>query len=171
MDPFGTLGLPQAFDVDLASAEKAHRELSRALHPDRYVSASASERRQALARAVEVNEAWRVVRDPIRRAEALLALRGAPVGEGSESAKQDPAFLMEMLELREELGEARAARNVAAVRRMAEAFDTRFREAEAALAAGFARGEAGSLRETVARLKFYRRFLDEVSAIEDELPA
>ncbi len=51
LDPFAVLGLPRAFDVDLRSAEKAHRELSRALHPDRYASAGASERREALGKA------------------------------------------------------------------------------------------------------------------------
>ena len=40
MDPFATLGIARAFDVDLAAVEKMHRELSRALHPDRYVGAS-----------------------------------------------------------------------------------------------------------------------------------
>ena len=39
VDPFATLGVPRRFDVDLAAVEKTHRELSRALHPDRYVGA------------------------------------------------------------------------------------------------------------------------------------
>jgi len=69
MDPFATLGIARTFDVDLAAVEKVHRELSRALHPDRYVGASPSERRASLAKAVEINEAWRVLRDPIRRGD------------------------------------------------------------------------------------------------------
>ena len=170
MDPFAALGLARTFDVDLVSAEKGHRELSRTLHPDRYVGASATERRQSLARAMEVNEAWRIVRDPIRRAEALLALHGVTVTEGQEP-KADPEFLMEMLEQREALGDAKAARDLAAVRRMAEAIGARSRRAEAALSEGFARGETASLLQTVGELKFFRRFLDEVSAIEDELAA
>jgi len=48
MDPFETLGLAPKFDVDLKAAESRHRELSRALHPDRYVKAPAAERRMAL---------------------------------------------------------------------------------------------------------------------------
>ena len=42
-DPFATLGLARAYDVDLRAVEKVHRDLSRALHPDRYVAASATE--------------------------------------------------------------------------------------------------------------------------------
>lgn len=170
MDPFATLGIARLFEVDLAAVERTHRELSRALHPDKYVSATASERRAALSKAVEVNEAWRVVRDPIRRAEALLRLAGVAVGEDKEPAA-DPEFLMEMLEQREALGEAKAARDLGRVRAMAKVVEGRAREAERALADGFARGEAASLVGKLGELRFYRRFLDEVSAIEDELAA
>jgi molecular chaperone HscB len=174
MDPFATLGIARSYDVDLAAVEKTHRDLSRALHPDRFVGASPSERRAALAKAVEVNEAWRVVRDPIRRAEALLRLRGAAVGEeeGARSAA-DPEFLMEMLEQREALAEAKQARDLAAVRRMAAAVESRALAVERELGRGFAEGggEAAALAVKVGELRFYRRFLEEVSAIEDELAA
>jgi molecular chaperone HscB len=173
MDPFATLGIERAFDVDMAAAEKVHRELSRALHPDRYVGASPSERRAALAKAVEVNEAWRIVRDPIRRADALLALGGVPVGE-ERGPTADPEFLMDMLEQREALSEAKQARDLVAVRRMAAAIEERARGVEKTLSEGFGRGapgEATQLAGKVGELKYYRRFLDEVSAIEDELAA
>jgi molecular chaperone HscB len=170
MDPFATLGIPRAFDLDLDAAERAHRDLSRALHPDKFVAGGASERRAALGKAVEVNEAWRIVRDPIRRAEALLSLAGVVLGEGHEP-NADTEFLMEMLEQREALGEAKTARDLATVRQLAATIEKRGRDAERALAEGFARGEAASLLGKVSELRFYRRFLDEVSAIEDELAA
>jgi molecular chaperone HscB len=169
-DPFATLGIARAFDVDLPAVEKVHRELSRTLHPDRYVGASPSERRASLAKAVEVNEAWRVVRDPIRRADALLVLGGVPAGE-EHGPKASPEFLMDMLEQREALSEAKQSKDLEAVRRMAEAIEARARGVERALAEGFGRGEGAALAGKVGELKFYRRFLDEVSAIEDELAA
>ena len=170
MDPFTTLGVPARFDLDLAAVEKTHRELSRALHPDRYVSAGASERRDALGRAVAVNEAWRVLRDPIRRAHALLAARGVTLAEGREPAA-DPVFLMEMLERREALDEAKQAKNLLAVLEMARDIDARFKVVESELVAGFAGGEAAALAPKLGELRYYRRFLDDVSAIEDELSA
>ncbi len=158
------------FDVDLPAVEKVHRELSRALHPDRYVGAAPSERRAALAKAVEVNEAWRVVRDPIRRADALLALSGVVVSE-ADGKKADPEFLMDMLEQREALSEAKQTKDLEAIRRMKTAIEQRAREVERALSEGFQRGEASALAGKVGELRYYRRFLDEVSAIEDELAA
>jgi len=170
MDPFATLGIARTFDVDLAEAERKHRELSRALHPDRFVGASPSERREALTRAVEVNEAWRIVRDPIRRAEALLRLEGVPVAEDRQP-QADPEFLMEMLEQRESLAEARQARDLEAVRRMGSAVEAKSHAVEIVLSEGFARGDAAALVGKLGELRYYRRFLDEVSAIEDELAA
>jgi molecular chaperone HscB len=170
MDPFGTLGIARSYDVDLVTVERRHRELSRALHPDKFVGASPSERRAALAKAVEVNEAWRVVRDPIRRAQALLELEGVHLAEGKEPPA-DPEFLMEMLEQREALAEAKQARDLAGVRRMAAAIEARAKAVERVLAEGFARGDAASLVGKLGELRFFKRFLEEVSAIEDELAA
>ena len=183
MDVFATLGIAPAFDVDLAAVEKVHRELSRALHPDKYIGASPSERRAALTKAVEVNEAWRVVRDPLKRADALLSLASLASLAGLRSVseegapKADPEFLMDMLEQREALSDAKAAKDLEAVRRLASAIEARVRGVEQVLSAGFKVGTSASAADLsglalkVGELKFYRRFLDEVSAIEDELAA
>jgi molecular chaperone HscB len=174
MDPFATLGIERKFDIDLTAVEKTHRELSRALHPDRFAGTGASERRMALSRAVLVNESWRAVRDPIRRAEALFALAGIEVGENHEP-KPSPALLMDMLEQREALAEAKEKRDLAAVRSLASEIEARASAAERALALGFANGAQGPalapLVPKLGELRFYRRFLEEVSAIEDEMEA
>lgn len=170
-DPFLALGAERRFDLDLDGLEKRHRELSRALHPDRFAQAGANERRAALEKAAAVNEAWRVVRDPIRRAEALFALAGLKVGETNEP-KASPAFLMEMLEEREMLAEARATKDLEKVAELGRTMQTRAKAAEAKLAAGFAgtpdRAALEALLPLLGELRFYRRFLEEVSAIEDE---
>jgi molecular chaperone HscB len=165
-DPFTTLGIPHAYDVDLRAVEKIHRDLSRALHPDRHARGGASERREALRRAVEVNDAWRIVRDPVRRAEALLALR--PLARGAREAPLESEFLMEVLERREALAEARVARDRARVDSLAQDVRASVAEAERELARGLAGEADAGLPSVVGKLRFYLRFLDEVSAIEDE---
>jgi molecular chaperone HscB len=172
VDPFDTLRITPTFDVDLASVEKRYRELARVLHPDRHLGGSPAERRMSLGKAVEVNEAWRLVRDPIRRAEALLRRQGVRIEEGKEP-KADPEFLMEMMEQREALSEARASGDPAAVQRLASAIQKRQDEVLARIAAAFATSApngGASLEKVVSllgELRYYRRFLDEVSAIED----
>jgi molecular chaperone HscB len=172
-DPFDTLGMEPRFDLDAAALEVRHRELSRALHPDRYTGAPAAERRLALSRAIDVNAAFRTVKDPIRRAEALLARAGVPVGETSEP-KASPALLMEMMEAREELAEAGRAKDVGRVGKLGEAMRERETQILRTLGGAFdaAGGDAKRAAEilpVLGELRYIRRFLDEVSAIEEEL--
>src|SRR3954469_17609287 len=114
IDPFDTLGIAPTFEIDVGAVEKRYRDLSRVLHPDKYVGASAAERRMSLGKAVEVNEAWRLLRGPIRRAESLFRRHGMSVGETAEP-KAPPAFLMEMMEHREALSEAKTQGDRAAI--------------------------------------------------------
>ncbi|MDP8999831.1 MAG: Fe-S protein assembly co-chaperone HscB, partial [Myxococcota bacterium] len=92
------------------------------------------------------------------------------VQEGKEP-KAPPRFLMEMLEQREALSDAKRERNLSAIREMAARIEARAREVERALSEGFAHGAGEALVGRLGELRFYRRFLDEVSAIEDELAA
>ena len=175
MDPFAILGVSPAFELDLKSIEKTHRELSRALHPDKYTNAGSSERLLALGRAVEVNEAWRAVKDPIRRAEALFALAKVATGEVSEP-KPSGTFLMDMLEQREALADAKGAKDRAAIEKLTSDIKARAKVAEAQMAAGLsaASGDATQLHALLpllGELRFYRRFLEEVAAIVDVLDA
>ena len=173
-DPFATLGIDARFDLELGAIEQRHRELSKALHPDRYSGAPSAERRMALGRAIEVNEAWRALRDPIKRAEALLRRAGLEVGETGEP-KPPPALLMEMMELREELSEAHRAKDLARVGKLGETMRARQDAAVARLAQRFAAAgdDAAKLRGDVVpllgELRYLRRFMDEVGAIEEHL--
>jgi molecular chaperone HscB len=177
-DPFLTLGLEPRFDVDLPELEARHRELSRALHPDRYVGRPSAERRLALSRAIEVNEALRILRHPVRRAEALLARRGVELAEGEEPEPSED-LLMEVLELREELASARESGDLARVEELAGAVETREARVLQELSRAFEaldRDPIDTPAEAVARigeqlgeLRYYERFLEEVRAIEDEL--
>ena len=117
---FAVLGLPFAYDVNLKVAEENFRALSRRFHPDRFAKADPRARRASLQRSVQVNEAWRTIKDPVRRAEYLLQRAGYDIGSeegasrpGGEAGQRErmpvPAALLgEILELREELGEAPA---------------------------------------------------------------
>lgn len=169
MDPFATLGIARRFTHDLGAVEARHRELAKALHPDRHASATGAERREALSRAIEVNEAFRVVRDPVRRAEALLSLAGVPVGETREP-KPDQAFLVEVLEDREALEAARERRDVAAVAVVLGRACKLAAAAEESL--GVALDGGGDLAAAVpllGRLRYATRFLDEARRAEEDL--
>jgi molecular chaperone HscB len=170
VDPFEALGVEPVFSLDLAVLEQRHRDLSRALHPDRYAAAGAAERRMALGRAIEVNEAFRNLKDPVRRAEALLAKRGVQSGEGKEPPAA-PALLMEVMERREALADIRQNKNHAALTRLVAEVRADEARTQAALAKEFA-SEASvpaEILKYVGQLRYYRRFLEEAESIADDL--
>lgn len=168
-NPFTVLGVDVRFGLDLKRVEHNYRELSRALHPDRHVQSAPNQRRIALERAVEVNEAWRTLRDPIRRAEAVLAVLGqrTPAGEGAMA----PDFLMEMMEARERLGEAKAARDLAACEALRA--EVRDRREGCVGALGLQLDgpvpDASEASATLAKLRFLTRLDDEIERAIDDL--
>jgi len=76
------------------------------VHPDRYATASAAERRVAMQWAARANEAYRQLRDPMLRARYLCEQAGVDLQTESNTA-MDPAFLMQQMEWREMLDDAR----------------------------------------------------------------
>jgi molecular chaperone HscB len=80
-DYFFVFSLVPALDLDLGMLEHQFHKLSRKLHPDRFARASSSEKEWSLADTALLNDAYRTLRDPIRRTEYLLKLRGAEIGE------------------------------------------------------------------------------------------
>jgi molecular chaperone HscB len=178
MDPFDTLGMEPSFSLDIAQLSRRKRELSAQLHPDKFVGRAASERRQALGRAIEVNEAHRRLVDPLSRALVLLERLGLSEVEGKEAAAP-PALLMEMMEARENLRGAGRAGDLAKVEALAGVMRARQQATFLELERGFAAAletrvsaessEAKHLQQKVAELRYFQRFFDEVDAILDEL--
>jgi molecular chaperone HscB len=155
LDKFAFFGLPQSFDLDEPALEEAFRSLSRKLHPDRFARATPQERRYSLEQTTQLNDAYKTLRDPARRAEHLLQLRGV-----SAEPKMSPAFLEETLEDREKLLEAKMAGEPLEelVKIATDKRDAALAEARALLASG---GDLDQAAELLARLKYYARYLDE----------
>lgn len=106
---FELFGLPVNYIIDSEQLSKHYRELQRVLHPDRFANASAQERRISMQGATQINEAHQTLKDPILRARYLLSLKGLDMDDLQQETTQDTAFLMEQLELRESLEQARHA--------------------------------------------------------------
>ncbi|AKU91900.1 Fe-S protein assembly co-chaperone HscB [Vulgatibacter incomptus] len=171
-DHFEILGIPRGFRVDEKRLEERHRELTRLLHPDRHAAAGATARRIALEKTIQVNDAWRVIKDPARRAAWLLREQGIDLGEtGSSGASKylPPGFLLEVMEERERFDDARAAKDVAAVERLAFAVREARAETLEGLGAAFDRDDYEEAARRLSMLRYQDRFLGEVRAWEDAI--
>ncbi len=106
-DHFQWFGLTPGFQVDLAQLQSAYRAVQSSVHPDRHAAGSDQDRRLAMQMATAANEAFSVLRDPLKRAAYLCEMHGISV-EDSAGAALDNAFLMQQMQWREEAEEARA---------------------------------------------------------------
>ncbi|WP_247537325.1 Fe-S protein assembly co-chaperone HscB [Ralstonia pseudosolanacearum] len=111
---FSLFGLPEHFEVDDGALNAAYRTVQSQAHPDRHAQASDAERRVAMQWATRANEAYQTLRDPLKRATYLLHLRGIDVQAESNTAML-PAFLMQQMEWRESLADAKAAGDMPAL--------------------------------------------------------
>ncbi|HSP79017.1 MAG TPA: Fe-S protein assembly co-chaperone HscB [Myxococcaceae bacterium] len=175
---FDVFGLPLAYDVDVPALEKQYRELSLKLHPDRFAPAEAKERRLSLEQTTALNEAYKTLREPTKRAFYLLKLRGVDLEREDTGTQKDMPleFLEEVLELRESLEDAMASKDLEQARRMATDVEGR-RKAALAEAVELLRSlEQSPSDEAVVkkashalgRVRYFTRFLEQVEAFEEE---
>lgn len=117
-DYFSVFSLVPKLDLDLGMLEHQFHKLSRKLHPDRFARASVNEKDWSLADTALLNDAYRTLRDPIRRTEYLLKLRGAEIGEEHAGKdRKDPSrvpadLLEEAFDLNMQLEEMRMSKKM-----------------------------------------------------------
>jgi molecular chaperone HscB len=130
-DHFLLFGLPRKLWIEMSALEKKFLELSWKLHPDKFVNASPAEQELSLKRSSELNDAYRVLRDPVARVEYLLELEGMRK-EGEHKQQAPPELLEEVFELNESLDELREAkasgRDLASLKSRLEAEEKNFQQ-------------------------------------------
>ena len=163
---FELFGLAAAFALDGEALERAYREIQSRVHPDRFAHAGDAERRASLQWTTRVNEAFQILKNPVTRAQHLLELHGVDVAFETNTAMPSE-FLMQQMELRETLEDAKDAAALDVLRKdlrksresleaqIGEAID---RKKDYAGAAGLVR-----------KLQFLDRLDEEIDAAYEEL--
>ena len=107
-DHFALFQQPRTFRQDCLLLDKRYRDVQAQVHPDKFINSGHSERRLSLQWATHVNEAYQTLKKPLSRAQYLLGLVGYDVAAENNNA-MPPEFLMEQMEWREAVLEARTA--------------------------------------------------------------
>lgn len=97
-DYFAVYEIPRRLTLDTAELQQKFYSKSREWHPDRFATGSPLEQSRALDMTSTLNDAYRVLRDPLQRAEYLLSLEGFDIGE-QRSNNVPPELLEEVFEL------------------------------------------------------------------------
>ena len=102
-NPFALFDLPVVFQVDSALLNERYLALQKSLHPDNFSAASAQEQRLAIQKSAEINDALRILKDPITRADSIIAINTGETENPEEKSNNDIDFLMQQMEWRETL--------------------------------------------------------------------
>jgi molecular chaperone HscB len=160
MDHFARLGLPAALDLEPATLDRAYFALQRQWHPDRFANRSAEERARASTEAAALNDAYRTLKDPLSRAVYFAVMKGVEL-PGDGKTIDDPDLLMEAMEAREALHEART---VEAIDRLAAGARDDMKTSLAGLGGLFLQDDRPAIRKALLRLRYLDKFAEEARA-------
>lgn len=170
-DFFALFGLPRSFAVDENALESAYHDLHSKVHPDRHAHLPDADKRRAMQWATRVNEAFTRLRKPLPRALYLLELNGIDAGLETNTA-MSPEFLMEQMEWREAVEEARDAADMDELSQLHQRLRVAARGLIDTLHNSFdVAGDLQQAAEVVRRLMFLEKLQHEIDdaleALED----
>jgi molecular chaperone HscB len=167
---FDLFQMPARFAIDAAQLDAAYRELQGRVHPDKFASASDPEKRVAMQWATRANEAYKTLKSPLRRAAYLCELHGIDLGIESNTA-MPPVFLMQQMEWREALDEARSTRDMEQLEALEQSLNAVRREMTGRIGELLDQSKFDQAGQRVRELMFVEKFGEEVARTFEALEA
>ena len=167
---FELFHLPATFALDQGALDAAYRDVQGQVHPDKFVNATDAEKRVAMQWSTRSNEAYQTLKNPQKRAQYLCELNGVDLKMESNTA-MPMEFLMQQMEWREELAEARAGKDA----ELLDKLDGQLRAARKAQLADIEQhcnaADYHAVAQGVRALMFIEKFGEEVRFAFDALEA
>ncbi|WP_151744040.1 Fe-S protein assembly co-chaperone HscB [Acinetobacter calcoaceticus] len=159
MNHFELFNLPVALDIDLASLKSSFLSLQQQYHPDK-----AEDKDQALIKSSEINQAFKTLSQVDSRAAYLLSLKKQD--HHLDQSISDFEFLQSALEIREQLDEATSQEHLTTLKQeVFQWMDGLVREFKI----DYADEDWGEARDTVRKLRFFQRVLNDIEKAEDQM--
>ncbi|KAJ1690534.1 hypothetical protein LUZ63_014689 [Rhynchospora breviuscula] len=158
VDYFQIFGMKKIYEIEEGDLEGIYKDWQKKLHPDLVHSKSEKEKGFAAEQSARVIDAYRTLKNPLSRALYLLKLEQIHVDE--EKTVSDPDLLMEMMEMREAVEEAKDTQSLneiqSKVKKKLDSWSKSFKEA-------FNKQDFGSAVNCTQRMKYYERALEEIT--------
>lgn len=172
MDYFQIFGIENKFNLDLKGLSERYQTIQKSVHPDKFARGSSQEQMLAVKKSTLVNDAYQTLKNPLKRAEYMLTLRG--VEQPSEQASfSDNDFLMRQMELREMLAEIKFSDDVnSAVFEMTQVLEREFEQLFKAMQIQLSENTLAANKQACSdlrKLKFYQKLHVELDKLEEQL--
>lgn len=162
-NPFQIFGLPAQFDLNADDLAQRYRTLAAQFHPDKFAAQSAFEQKQAVMMSAAINEAYRQLSQPINRAAALLSQHGIDA-DAPEHTQFAAEFLMQQMQWRETLGDARMENDTATLSSLKTEIAQEQADLYAKINAHFLSGSLDQAAQLVRQGRFLDKLQQEIQA-------
>lgn len=166
---FELFGMPVNFQLDQNDLHAAHLKLQSVYHPDRFVNGSDQEKRLAVQKAAWVNEAYETLKNPVKRARYMLEVGGLELNDDHETTG-DTIFLMEQIELREEMDQCRSCKDpMRCCDHITGKLDQRSKEYSTSFETLYQQGKLEEARQVSKKMQFIQRVSEQIDEYQFDL--
>ena len=152
------------FSIDLRQLRKEFLQLQAQAHPDRH---QGENRARAEGLSSRINEAYKTLQNPLLRAQYLLGLRGVDVAEDETAKVEDPALLMEVLEMRETIEEVEDEGQLQSLKAQN---DAKIEKSVSILEQAFKDNDIASAKDEAVKLRYWINIKDSLHSWEKGKP-
>lgn len=169
---FALFSLPSGWQIDRGLLDARYRKLQQEFHPDRFASKGDVDKRLALQTTSLINQAYDTLKSPLKRAQYLLQLQDLDAAQESHITS-DGKFLMQQIEFREALGELtesnEGADPMTTLDSMRTDVQSQYLQLQNDFEAQHFDANYNDALDTVAKMQFFSKLLDEIEQREEEL--
>lgn len=167
-NPFTLFDLPVDFQLNNDLLSSRYLSLQKSLHPDNFAHCSPQEQRLAMQKSAEINDALQVLKDPISRADAIIAIHTGEQKDLEQTRHHDMAFLMQQMEWRERLEEIEQAQDLTQLMDFSAELETTEREFLTEISTALSAQNWQDASQLVDNLRFIRKLTENISQLEEK---
>ena len=167
---FELFGLEPNFFVDQKDLSSKLKRLLQSAHPDRHAQGGSQQQMLAMQKTTRLNDAFAVLKDPVKRAQYLLQVE-KNIDTTKDHTVNDAEFLMQQLELREELDTISKQKDAAELMNFADKIEELAEQQESELGGLFKQEpwDLDALKIGIYKLQFLHKTLRDIELAEDKI--
>ncbi len=168
-NPFVLFDLPVCFELDQAALSARYLALQKSLHPDNFAHSSSQEQRLAMQKSAEINDALQILKDPISRADSIIAIHCGEHPHTEEKSNHDMTFLMQQMAWREQLEQIENSQDSDELTAFARQIEQTRNEILSEISTALSAQNWQQAKIINDRLRFVKKLAMEIERIEEQL--
>jgi molecular chaperone HscB len=165
---FEIFSLPEEFDLDMDELAAEYKKLQAQSHPDKFSDADDANRLQALQISSIINDAFNVLKSPIKRAGYLLGLKGVDPEEHNQNHLSE-SLLLQQMEWREHLHDATQEEDLNSIDRLKQEVNQELQSCMNEFRDHVSAGNFSDAKPVYNKLQFIEKMLSEINRSEEKI--